>query len=128
MERGRVAETELMPKLVEGYTELGCSKWKKWKGFLKPNFELGPKSPVRFGDPVGLFVAFLGLGECLRCTLRGLIFHWCSFLVHRYPFWKDLPCGFGANVNMLTDLNLWVSVYTTQGDPVNFPLVCTAHC
>jgi hypothetical protein len=27
--------------VVEGYTELGCSKWKRGKGFLKPNFELG---------------------------------------------------------------------------------------
>ena len=33
MERGRVAETELMPRLVLGYTELDCSKWKKGKGF-----------------------------------------------------------------------------------------------
>ena len=26
-----------------GYTELGCSKWKKGNGFSKPNFERGPK-------------------------------------------------------------------------------------
>jgi hypothetical protein len=39
---GRVAEAEPIPKLVEGYTELGCSKLKKGKGFLKPNFELLP--------------------------------------------------------------------------------------
>jgi hypothetical protein len=25
------------------YTELGGGKLKKWKGFLKPNYELGPK-------------------------------------------------------------------------------------
>jgi hypothetical protein len=31
-----------MPKLVEGYTELVGSKLNKWKGFLKPNFELWP--------------------------------------------------------------------------------------
>jgi hypothetical protein len=37
-----VTDTEPMPKLVEGYTELGCSKLKNWKGFLKPNFEPGP--------------------------------------------------------------------------------------
>jgi hypothetical protein len=37
-----VTDTEPMPKLVVGYTEPGCSKSKKWKGFLKPNFELGP--------------------------------------------------------------------------------------
>jgi len=42
MERGRVAETETMPRLVVGYTELGCGRLKKGKGFLKPNFELGP--------------------------------------------------------------------------------------
>ena len=42
VEWGREAETEPMPKLVEGYTELGCSKLKKGKGFLKPNFERGP--------------------------------------------------------------------------------------
>ena len=28
------AETERMPKLVVGYTELGCSKLKKGKGFF----------------------------------------------------------------------------------------------
>ena len=39
---GRVTETELMPKLVVGNTELGGGKLKKAKGFLKPNFELGP--------------------------------------------------------------------------------------
>jgi hypothetical protein len=38
-----VAETELMPKLVVCNTELGGGKLKKWKGFLKPNYELGPK-------------------------------------------------------------------------------------
>jgi hypothetical protein len=32
-----------MPKLVVGYTELGGSKLKKSKGFLEPNFGLGPK-------------------------------------------------------------------------------------
>jgi hypothetical protein len=31
-----------MPKWVVGYTEPGCIKSKKWKGFLKPNFELLP--------------------------------------------------------------------------------------
>ncbi len=40
---GRVTETELMPRLVGGYTELGGSKLKNCNGFLKPNFELGPK-------------------------------------------------------------------------------------
>ena len=42
MGQGRGDETERMPRLVEGYTELGCSKLKKGKGFLKPNFERGP--------------------------------------------------------------------------------------
>ena len=31
-----------MPRLVVGYTELGCSRWKRGKGFSKPNFEPGP--------------------------------------------------------------------------------------
>ena len=31
-----------MPCLGVGYTELSCSKLKKGKGFLKPNFELLP--------------------------------------------------------------------------------------
>ena len=44
MERGRVAETELMPSLVVGNAELGCSKWKSGKGFLKPNSGLGPNN------------------------------------------------------------------------------------
>ena len=43
MERGRVTVTELMPRLVVGYAELGGGKLKKAKGFLKPNFGVGPK-------------------------------------------------------------------------------------
>ena len=42
MGRGRVAETELMPRLVVGNTELGCGKLKKGNGFLRPNLELEP--------------------------------------------------------------------------------------
>ncbi len=38
MDGGRVAETDLMPNLVGGYTELGGSKLKNSKGFLKPNY------------------------------------------------------------------------------------------
>ena len=44
---GRATETELMQNLVEGYTELGCSKWKSGNGFLRPNFEPEP-SPVNY--------------------------------------------------------------------------------
>ena len=44
MEPGREAETEIIPRLVVGYTERDGSKLKKGKGFLKPNLELGPKS------------------------------------------------------------------------------------
>ena len=55
MERGRVAETEPMPRLVVGYTELGCSKWKKGKEFLEPNFGLGPK-PSGLGS--GMLLGF----------------------------------------------------------------------
>jgi len=38
MRYGRVTETELMPSQGGDYTELGCGKLKKGKGFLKPNF------------------------------------------------------------------------------------------
>jgi hypothetical protein len=38
-----VIETELMPRLVVGYTEKVCNKLKSCKAFLKPSFELGPK-------------------------------------------------------------------------------------
>lgn len=44
MGRGRVNDTELMLRLVVGYTELRGSKLKKWKRFSKPNFGLLPKS------------------------------------------------------------------------------------
>ena len=54
MERGRVAEAELMPRLVVGYTELGGGNLKKDKGFLKPNFELGP-------NPAWIFISHPGL-------------------------------------------------------------------
>jgi hypothetical protein len=39
---GGGADTEPMPKLMVGNTELAGCKLKKWKGFLKPNFELVP--------------------------------------------------------------------------------------
>jgi len=39
---GRGIETEIIPNRGGDYTELGGSKWKAGKGFLKPNFELGP--------------------------------------------------------------------------------------
>jgi len=42
MEWGRVTETELMPSIVVGYTELGCSKLKIGKEKPKPNSELEP--------------------------------------------------------------------------------------
>ena len=44
------AGTDLMPKLVKGYTEPGCSKLKRGKGFLKPNFGGGPNTAV-IADP-----------------------------------------------------------------------------
>ncbi len=43
MGQGGVTETELMPKLVVGYTELVGSKLKRGNGFLKLNFGVGPK-------------------------------------------------------------------------------------
>ncbi len=42
MEWGRATETDLMPSRVVGNTERAGGKLKKGKGFLKPNFELGP--------------------------------------------------------------------------------------
>ena len=44
MKEGRATATELMPRLLVDYTELGCSKWKTGKGFLKPNFGEGPNN------------------------------------------------------------------------------------
>ena len=41
--QGRVTETELMPRLVVGNTELGGSKLKRNNGFLEPNFGFLPK-------------------------------------------------------------------------------------
>jgi hypothetical protein len=55
--------------------------------------------------------------------MRELIPGWCLCFVHCYSHWKDLPCGPGANKNMLADFNLWVSVNASQGDPVDFPAV-----
>ena len=40
---GRVVGTELMPRLLVDYTEIGGSKLKKGNGFLTPNFGVGPK-------------------------------------------------------------------------------------
>jgi len=53
---GGGADTEPVPKLVGGNTELGCSKLKNWKGFLKPNFELLPNLKTFL---VGTLVVFL---------------------------------------------------------------------
>ena len=49
MGRGRVTEAELMPRLVVGYAELVCSKWKRGNSFSKPNSEPSPNTI--FGDP-----------------------------------------------------------------------------
>ena len=43
MGQGGVAEAELMPRLLVGYTELVGGKLKRGNGFLKPNFGVGPK-------------------------------------------------------------------------------------
>ena len=42
MGQGRVTETEIMPKLVVGNTDLGGGNLKKGNGLLKPNFGVGP--------------------------------------------------------------------------------------
>ncbi len=44
MEWGRVTGTELMPRIVVGYTGIGGSKLKKDKGFSKPSFGVGLNS------------------------------------------------------------------------------------
>jgi hypothetical protein len=51
-----------MQKLVEGYTELGCSKWKKGKGLLKPNFERlpGRTRSASTLNTIAAIVIFLG--------------------------------------------------------------------
>ena len=41
-------ETELMPILVVANAELGFSKLKNCKGFLKPNFGVGPNWVVKW--------------------------------------------------------------------------------
>ena len=45
-------ETEPMPRLLVDYTELGGSKSKKGKGFLKPNFGVGPNLVAVTGAPL----------------------------------------------------------------------------
>ena len=47
MGQGGVVESELMPRLLVGYTEPGGGKLKKVNGFLKPNFGVG-LNPVPF--------------------------------------------------------------------------------
>jgi hypothetical protein len=42
-----VAGTEPVPNRVVGQYRTGCGKLKKGKGFLKPNFELGPSGVHR---------------------------------------------------------------------------------
>ena len=41
MGQGGVIGSDLMPRLVVGYTELAGGKLKKGNGFLKPNFWVG---------------------------------------------------------------------------------------
>jgi hypothetical protein len=51
-----VAETELMPSLVVGYTERAGGKGKRGNRFSKPNFEHVPsRFAVRFNRSVGCF-------------------------------------------------------------------------
>ena len=47
---GRATETERMPRLVEGYTELDCSKWKKGKGFLNLSLANSQFTPLQEGE------------------------------------------------------------------------------
>ena len=50
-----------MPRLVVAYTELGGSKFKKGKGFLKPNFERAPSRAFQYDD--SLFSLISGLSR-----------------------------------------------------------------
>ena len=69
MRWGRVAETEIMPRLVESYTEPGCSKWKSGKGFLEPNFGVLPKL-----DSWGVgYDEYYGLACCFQVHGRAFI-------------------------------------------------------
>ena len=49
MARGRVTDTEHMPRLLVGYTELGGGKLKRGNGFFEPNFGMGPNWTARHG-------------------------------------------------------------------------------
>ena len=105
MGRGRVTETELMPRLVVGYTELGCSKLKKGNGFLKPNFELGPNwasslkrnlrfrlAPARLGFHCAVELSqglIPGAFFCQRGTVNLLFTHDLTVVFH--PAIIDFP-------------------------------------
>ena len=45
-----MTETELMPRLLVGYTELSDSKLKTGKGILEPNFGVGPNPEKSHGS------------------------------------------------------------------------------
>ena len=45
-----MAGTEPVLNRVVGLYRTGCRKLKKWKGFLKPNFELGPNLNIQLGN------------------------------------------------------------------------------
>ena len=61
-----MAETEIMLKLVVGYTELDSDKLKKGKGLLKPNFGVLPKCAGRRVRQVRrIFRSNLPLAECM---------------------------------------------------------------
>ena len=57
-----MTETERMLKLVEGYTELGCSKLKKGEGFLKPNFGVGAE-PVWLNSSIHVVLSVIFNGR-----------------------------------------------------------------
>ena len=50
--RAGVTETELMPRLLVGYTELGGGKLKKDMGFWEPNFGVRPNLVAVTGAPL----------------------------------------------------------------------------
>ena len=61
MGQGTVTETDLMPRLLVGYTELGGGKLKKGNGFLKPNFGVGP---IRNEIDLPSAVVYAIIGTC----------------------------------------------------------------
>ena len=69
-----MTETELMPRLVLGYTEQNCGKLKKGEGFLQANFERVPNWASRLNRNLRFRLASSRLGlHCAVELAQGLI-------------------------------------------------------